>query len=109
MRTTALIAVLALAASPTVAASDNPFTAEIANREGFTCGKDFVTMKHTTGGSFDQGLKVTIRKTAVLEVWTWDDGQSSVWLKGLGADTASRILNISGATSTMARKCLEAD
>ena len=110
MRAALIIMVLALTVGSDVVASDNPFTEELARREGFSCSKDFVTMKHTTGGTFDQNLKITIRKTAVLEVWTWEDGRSSVWLKGLGAGAeSSRILNISAATSAMARKCLEAD
>ena len=105
----ALIAVLVLTAGSAVAANDSPFTEEIARREGFSCGGDFVTMRHTKGGSFEPGVIITTRKARVIEVWTWDDGMSMVWIKGLGgeAEKQTRAVNVSPATSTMIRKCLE--
>ena len=76
--TAGFIAVLVLTAGSAVAANDDPFTEEIARREGFSCGGDFVTMGHTKGGSFEPGIIITTRRTRVIEVWTWDEGASAL-------------------------------
>ena len=100
-----LIAVLVLTAGSAVAANDDLTTEEIARKERFSCGGEFLTMRHTSL-SFPMGRVITIRRTEVLEVWTWDEIGSTVWIEGLGEEPM-RLLNISLATSTMLRKCLE--
>ncbi len=104
---TALIAVLVLTAGSAVAANDDLTTEEIARKEGFSCGGDFVTMGHTSN-SFPMGRVITIRRTEVLEVWMWGDIEdgSDVWIKGFN-EGLIRLLSISPAISTMLRKCLE--
>ena len=103
---TALIAVLVLTAGSAVAANDDLTTEEIAMKEGFSCGGEFLTMPHTEGRSFAPFIILTTRRTEVLEVLTWADGTSAVRIKGLGEEPMRR-LNVSPATSTMLRKCLE--
>ena len=106
---TALIAVLVLTAGSAVAANDDLTTEEIARKEGFSCGGEFVTMRHTKHGPFPPGIIITTRRTGIIEVETWDEIGSTVWIKGLGvkAGKEMRMVNISLATSTMLRKCLE--
>ena len=109
MRMVLLAALISLACSA-VAKSDThgQLTMDLAKREGFVCGQDFVTMRHTKGGTFEtEGLLLTIRKAAIYEVWTFGSGGSSVWLKGKADKAPSRVVNISSATSTALRACLE--
>ena len=108
---TALIAVLVLTAGSAVAANDDLTTEEIARKEGFSCGGEFLTMRHTTDGSFPPGIIITIRRTVVSEVQAYEDAGlgSMVWIEGFGinAGKLSRMVNVSPATSIMLRKCLE--
>ena len=107
---TALIAVLVLTAGSAVAANDDPITEEIAGKEGFSCGGDFVTIE-TKGGSFPPGKVFTILRTNFIEVVTWKGiGASIVWIKQIEINTGKeemRTMAISLATATMLRKCLE--
>ena len=117
---TALIAVLALTVVPAVSASDNPFTMnleELAEREGFVCGRDFLTMRYTGAGdiahlgtgTMDMVDLVTIPKEAIREVWTWKDTRTStIWLKRVGK-SLSRSIGLSTSTSILLRRCLEND
>ena len=104
---TALIAVLVLTAGSAVAANDDLTTEEIARSEGFSCGGEFLTLPHTSS-TFPKGRVLTIRRTEVLEVWTWGDTEfgSDVLIKGF-KEGPIRSLHVSPATYTMLRKCLE--
>ena len=106
---TALIAVLVLTAGAAVAANDDLTTEEIARKEGFSCGGEFVTIRHTEGGSLVSGIIITTRRTGVIEVWAGEGEGSLVWIRGLGGETEKqmRAVSVSPATSTMLRKCLE--
>ena len=107
----ALIAVLVLTAGSAVAANDDPFTEEIARKEGFSCGGEFLTMRHTGHGSFRPGIIITTRRTGVIEVVAYEDAGlgSMVWIDGVGVNAGKemRMVNVSPATSAMLRKCLE--
>ena len=117
---TALIAILALTVAPAVSASDNPVTMnleELAKREGFVCGRDFLTMRYTGAediehvgtGTMNMVDLVTIPKEAIREVWTWKDTRTStIWLKRVGK-WSSRSIGLSTSTSILLRQCLEND
>ncbi len=110
---TALIAVLVLTAGSPVAANDDLTTEEIARKEGFSCGGEFVTMLMKAIPSV-QGRVITIRRSNVIQVGSWvgeGDRSSSVWVRGagisVGEELSIRGMRISLATATMLRKCLE--
>ena len=113
----ALIAILVLMAGSAVAANANPFKEELAKREGFVCGRDFLTMRYTGAddiahvgtGTMDMVDLVTIPKEAIREVWTWKDTRTStIWLKRVGK-SPSRSIGLSTSTSILLRQCLEND
>ena len=144
MRTAALIAALVLTAGAAGAANHSPATAEVADTpeqaarradllrrvramqdaqaaekarsQGFSCGREFVTMRHmgehVGGGLFPENTILTIRMARIIQVMTWDEiGLSEVWFKGIkGREKTEPLMRaeaISLATATMLRKCLE--
>ena len=85
---------------------DKAIARDRAGKAAFSCGVEFFTAMHTSGGTFDDGVTVTMRKSQVVEVWSWNSG-SSIWLKGFGDSKQTRALNVSSGISLLLQQCLE--